>query len=280
VGAQTFVKVEGLGNDFLILDQTHQTRAAVDLELARLRRRAPEICDRRRGVGADGILVLAPPFADHSHATMLVVNHDGSRPEMCGNGLRCVAHYVADRLKATTPVIDTDAGTKTCRVEGRPADPEVHVEVEMGPARDLGWSTPRAGGSRRFRSVSMGNPHAVYFVDEDEDPRELAQTLGAALERDAAYPDRTNVEFARVSPNGRTIVLWVWERGCGITQACGTGACATACAAAWQGLVPTGTAVTVRLPGGDLAITVPEDPDHGVLMRGPARRVFTGTVVI
>jgi diaminopimelate epimerase len=124
----------------------------------------------------------------------------------------------------------------------------------------------------------MGNPHAVAFVGDDEDPEDLARRLGPAVELDQSYaPHRTNVEFARVS-SASSIELWVWERGVGITEACGTGACATVAAAVDRGLVPAATAVEVRLPGGSLTITVPGDRKRGVIMRGPCRQVFSGVV--
>jgi diaminopimelate epimerase len=126
----------------------------------------------------------------------------------------------------------------------------------------------------------MGNPHAVTFVDEP--PEALARRLGPGVELDGAYaPEKTNVEFARVhrDPTGAIeIELWVWERGVGITQACGTGACATACVAVWTGQRPADTPLVVQLPGGRLYITVPSDRNAGVLMRGPARAVFDGVV--
>lgn len=278
VAAQTFVKVEGLGNDFLILDRTHLSAGAIARDIDRLQSHARRLCDRRRGVGGDGLLIVGPPQTPGSQATMTVINFDGSRPEMCGNGLRCVAHYVADRMGVANPTIDTDAGVKACRVEGQPQTVQVEVEVDMGPGTSEGTQTPAAGEDRTFVNVSMGNPHAIHFVAEDEDPEALARGLGPALEVDPAYPERTNVEFARVDPSSKTIVLWVWERGCGITDACGTGACATACAAVWGGYLPADAPIRVDLPGGELLITVPSDRSAGVKMRGPARRVFTGTV--
>jgi diaminopimelate epimerase len=120
----------------------------------------------------------------------------------------------------------------------------------------------------------MGNPHAVAFVGPHEDPEALARRIGPGVERAPEFPAGTNVELARVGPEG--VLLWVWERGCGITLACGTGACATVVAAARRGLVPTDAPVTVHLPGGPLEIRVPADPMAGVRMRGPARVVFRG----
>ena len=280
MAALSFIKVEGLGNDFLLLDRMDRSLEEVEREVDSLRARARDVCDRRRGVGGDGVLVVGPPRHSTSHAAMTVVNFDGSRPEMCGNGLRCVAHYVADRLGNSAPVIDTDAGVKPCRVNGDPAGAIVDVEVDMGPGENLGSGEPAAGESRSFASVSMGNPHAIHFVGPGEDPEALARRLGPMLEVDPAYPDRTNVEFARLERDDDRIVLWVWERGCGITDACGTGACATAYAAVWQGHFAADLPIEVQLPGGPLTITVPADTNAGVRMQGPARRVFEGTIAL
>ncbi len=265
-----FRKVEGLGNDFLLIDRTGAPLAEVVAEVEALRPAAPALCDRRTGVGADGILVVGPG-ADDEHGSMFVINHDGSRPEMCGNGLRCVAQHLAGSQGPDLRV-HTDAGVKRCRVvgEGR----QVEVDVDMGPGRDEGERTP--GGARTFRAVSMGNPHAIAFVDGD--PEALCRTEGPAVEVDAQFPDRTNVEFAQLHDQGLT--LWVWERGCGVTQACGTGACATACAAVWSGRWPPDRPLAVDLPGGRLWITVPADRSAGVGMRGPARIVFDGTIAL
>lgn len=274
-----FVKVEGLGNDFLLIDLLRPAagprppgrpaptpapdQAALDHWLAALQRRAPVLCDRRTGVGADGILLVAPPRHPDSAATMLVINHDGSRPEMCGNGLRCVARYLADHQ--TTLQLDTDAGPRRCSVHGD------QVEVDMGPAESLGL---REVAGRRFATYSLGNPHAVAFVAPGEDPEQLARSLGPVVEQDPQFPARTNVEFARPEPDG-SLTLWVWERGCGITAACGTGACATLAAAVAAGLAPADLPVQVRLPGGPLTVRL---TDTRAWMTGPARLVFHGLV--
>ncbi|MFO7565672.1 MAG: diaminopimelate epimerase [Enhygromyxa sp.] len=274
-----FTKVEGLGNDFVLLDCMSHDLAGLEAELAWAREHAPGVCDRRRGVGADGILIVGPGSGE-ARASMIVVNFDGSRPEMCGNGLRCVAAFVAERVLggAGSLVIDTDAGPKAAAVEV--VEGEIEVTIDMGPGRMLGDRSPASAHGRRLVGVSMGNPHAICFVAADEQPEALARSLGPAIELDEVYaPDKTNVEFARVHERAGappSIELWVWERGVGITQACGTGACATAVAAASEGLVASATPIEVRLPGGRLWITVPEDPARGVIMRGPARRVFTG----
>lgn len=267
-----FVKVEGLGNDFLLVDRRDATVQAIETELVALAERAPRACHRRTGVGADGILVLGPPRVAEHDASMWVVNFDGSRPEMCGNGLRCVALWAAGAGEHAL-VVDTDAGPLRCRVSA-PSPLAGTVEVDMGPGRSLGERTPAAGGGRVFDAVSMGNPHAIAFTEPGEDPEALARTVGPGIERDPAFPEGTNVELCRVEPEG--LRLWVWERGCGITEACGTGACATAVAAARRGLVPTDVPITVFLPGGPLEIRVPASPDAGVHMLGPARVVFRG----
>ena len=271
---ERFAKVEGLGNDFLLLDRRDASPAVLDGLVARLRATAPALCDRRLGVGGDGVLVVGPPRTAEAAATMIVVNHDGSRPEMCGNGLRCVALVVAGAVRQV--VIDTDAGPKPCAVrEFHPGTcPSGQVAIDMGPPDLLG---PRRVGGRSFAAVSMGNPHAIAFVC-DEDPEALARGDGPAIERDPQFPGRTNVEFARVEADG-SITLWVWERGCGITSACGTGACATLAAAIAEGLASHARDVVVRLPGGPLVLR--QDRAGGsITMTGPARVAFVGEVEV
>ena len=280
-----FLKVEGLGNDFLLIDlrrpadgprpptpgpcESAPDPAALARWLEALQQRAPALCDRHTGVGGDGLLLVTPPQRPGSAATMLVVNHDGSRPEMCGNGLRCVALYLADG-RATLRV-DTDAGVRACQVHPDDTAHAGEVEVDMGRAEPLG---DRTVAGRRFATFSLGNPHAVAFVAPDEDPEQLARTLGPIVETDPQFPARTNVEFARREADG-SLTLWVWERGCGITAACGTGACATLAAAVAKGLALAEVSVRVQLPGGPLELRL---GDGRVWMTGPARLVFRGVV--
>jgi diaminopimelate epimerase len=221
---------------------------------------------------------------------MRVLNADGSEAEMCGNGVRCVAKvlYESDpSLRRPVLRIDTGAGLIECALDV--AGGEVRaVEVDMGRPRYARDEIPLAPGGTgravreaisaggrafRFTAVSMGNPHAVIFVDGDEgqDLRALAERFGPAIETAPTFPRRTNVELARV--RGREIDLVVWERGVGITLACGTGACATVAAACLEERAQRGTEMTVHLPGGPLAITVAPD-DSTVKMRGPAVTVF------
>jgi diaminopimelate epimerase len=289
--ALPFTKVEGLGNDFVVVDRRPGRPAA-----PRSGEISPEdpdtvraICDRRFGVGADGVLAILPSAT--ADARMRVLNADGSEAEMCGNGIRCVAKvlYESDPdLRRPELRIETGAGLLTCAVDvenhqvrtvavemGRPR--LTRDEIPLSPAgagRALREAITADGRSFAFTGVSMGNPHAVIFVDADAgDLRALAERFGPTLERADRFPKRANIEFARV--RDKQIDVVVWERGCGITLACGTGACATAVAAGLEDRLPLGMETLVHLPGGTLAIAVAPDLS-GVRMRGPARTVFAG----
>jgi diaminopimelate epimerase len=254
-----FWKYEGLGNDFVVVEATSLMSAE---EAARL-------CDRRRGIGADGVLSILPPRRGAA-AYMHIYNSDGSVAAMCGNGIRCVARHLAERraLEGTIDV-ETDAGTRSCVVHRGPDGEVEAVSVEMGPARYQGAQVFEVDGARLAgHRVSMGNPHVVFF---GEATRERAGAVGPRIER--AVEGGVNAGFASVTGSG--IALVVWERGAGLTDACGTGACAAAAAAVRQGMVPAGAPVEVRLPGGALQVTVAADLSR-VTMRGPAERVFEG----
>lgn len=270
-----FTKVEGLGNDFVLID-LRDLQSPPTLEA--LREWAPKICNRRRGVGADGILVVTAH--DHARAQMLVVNHDGSRPEMCGNGLRCVAQYVATTSNEDFEVA-TDAGLLRCWMHMH-THQQGEVEIDMGPATHQGIVELASCPAYPFHKVSIGNPHAITFVSGTDNLTSLATNHGPTVEHDPEFPQRTNVEFARVKHVGSTtrIELAVWERGCGLTQACGTGACATAFAAVHAGLAEPYRDIDVQLPGGSLRIRVPRSGEQGVRMTGPARQVFRGSLSI
>jgi diaminopimelate epimerase len=284
-----FSKYQGLGNDFVIVD----LRAGIG-EAEAERVQDPQvvraICDRRFGVGADGVLALLP--GGDADARMRVLNADGSEAEMCGNGLRCVVKYLYDRDPAqrrAVLAIDTGAGRLSCSVTAA-GDVAETVTVDMGRPRLWRQEIPMAGPAQErchevplaikdaelsITAVSMGNPHAIAFVNESGAAlRALAERVGPAVEHHAWFPRRTNVEFAKVH-SAEEIELVVWERGCGITLACGTGACATVVAACLSGHARTGSEVTVHLLGGALAITVTEDYSAAV-MRGPATHVFDG----
>lgn len=269
-----FTKMQGLGNDFVVVD---------------LRSAAPDwfdepgnitaLCDRRYGVGADGVLAILPATetAQKGGATarMRVRNSDGSEAEMCGNGLRCVAQKLLGESGETLR-IETGAGLLDClRVD------ETQIEVAMGAPRWDCVQVPFAVGDAiwSLTTVSMGNPHAVIFCETGSDPqalRLLAERYGPLLERHKRFPNRTNVEFVYSQTRERYVAA-VWERGCGITLACGTGACATAVAACLTGRAEPDTWLTVQLLGGPLQIRI--EPDYTqVTVRGPAVTVYSGTL--
>jgi diaminopimelate epimerase len=271
-----FHKYEGLGNDFLIV----QKAALGDLRLTA--EHAIALCDRHRGVGGDGVIVL-----DVEAPSIAVINSDGSVPEMCGNGIRCAALHLA-RLAgegALEVTIATAAGPHHCVVVNRPGAESVAVQMappSLFPA-DVPLSAtapwidhPLEVGGRtvRLTGVSMGNPHVVTFDDLGDARFEL----GPAIQEDPHFPEGVNVSFVS-RHDGNTMRLDVLERGAGWTQACGTGACATAVAAVETNRAGRDEQLRIDLPGGTLMITVGAPADT-LLMQGPARFVFTGEVEI
>ena len=252
-----FSKYEGLGNDFVVVEASRDD--AVSVELAR------RLCDRRLGIGADGVLLVLPGRSPETAGRMKVINADGSVPEMCGNGLRCVALHVARgrKLDPGTLLFDTDAGTKKCDVAGN------IVTIDMGVVR---WTENVTLEGRAWSLGDAGNPHAITRVEAQLSMDEIDR-LGPPIEKNAHFSHGTNVEFA-VIKSPTEIDLVVYERGVGITQACGTGACATAAVAIHEGWVPAGNEIIVNLPGGPLAIRMTAD-GHAI-MRGPANFVFGG----
>ncbi len=269
-----FYKYEGLGNDFLVVEKG----ALADLRLTS--EHAIALCDRHRGVGGDGVIVL-----DVDAPSIAVINSDGSVPEMCGNGIRCAALHLA-RLagqSALEVTIATASGPHHCVVIDRPGAES--VAVQMAPPSLVPSDIPLhatepwidhplevAGRTVRLTGVSMGNAHAVTF-DEVGDAR---VEVGPAIQRDPHFPEGVNVSFVS-EHDGAEMRLDVLERGAGWTQACGTGACATAVAAVETGRARRGQQLRIRLPGGTLMVTVGA-PGDAVLMQGPARLVFRGEV--
>jgi diaminopimelate epimerase len=299
-----FVKMHGAGNDFIFIDDLSEDRE-LSVEQVRF------LCDRHVGIGADGVILVRPSGQTDCVAYMHYINDDGSLAEMCGNGVRCFAKYLVDRGFVAAGegrlVADTLAGRRVISFEtdadgmltqatvdmGEPAfEPQripttleanstvagkpAVVEAELSGPSPL--STPL-----RFTCVNMGNPHAVAFPEGDES---VIRTLdwggqGRELEHHPAFPERANIELARVIRPGSAeedaeIEMRVWERGVGETLACGTGACATAVAA-----VVTGRAArraVVHLPGGDLRIEWLEN--NHVMMTGPATTVYEGTILL
>jgi diaminopimelate epimerase len=269
--APSFVKMHGLGNDFVILDAR---ASALALTPAAVR----AIADRRRGIGCDQLIIIEAARGSTSDAWMTIYNPDGSESGACGNATRCVAWLLMGQNGSDRVVIETRAGLLDAEARG-----DKMVAVDMGPAR-LDWrELPLAEAVDTLHlgiaagpladpvGVSMGNPHAVFFVD-DVGAVDL-EAVGPGLEHHPLFPERTNVEIVQVL-GPQTLRMRVWERGAGITQACGTGACATLVAAARRGL--TGRKAEVVLDGGSLVIEWL--PDDHVLMTGPVALAFSGTV--
>ena len=257
-------KHHGLGNDFLVLLDAD---ADADADLAPLDAGVVRaLCDRRRGVGADGFIRVGATGT--SDVTMELRNADGSRAEMSGNGIRCLGQAVA-RARGVDTIdlgVSTDAGLRRLRVRPGPDRDTAWVEVDMGPARPGPEISvlPALVESIKILTVDMGNPHLVLLVD-DPGAVELAD-LGAACQR--VFDQGINVEVvAPVRDRPDTLDLRVWERGVGLTQACGTGACAAAFAAHQWGTV--GERVQVRMPGGDVEVTL----GATVVLSGPATYV-------
>lgn len=267
-----FTKVEGLGNDFVLIDSFAEGTPAAPDKLAVL------MCDRHRGVGADGVLLVGP--SNEADIEMRLFNADGSEAEMCGNGLRCVALYARRHglVSRDNVRVSTLGGLKTAEVSaedgfvrvdmGSPDFAAGRVPVETDEQEWIDRPLEVLGRLVRLTCVSMGNPHAVAFLRDGEQLD--AAVFGPAIERHPAFPRRTNVEFVRVEPEGLQVV--VWERGAGFTLACGTGACATVAASARLGL--TSRTVKVHLPGG--ALDVQWAADGRLYMKGPASEVFEG----
>jgi diaminopimelate epimerase len=265
-----FVKMHGLGNDFVVFD-------ARDTAITLAPGMVKAIADRHFGVGCDTVVVIRPGGAQ-ADASVLFYNADGSEAESCFNATRCVARLLMDERGLARVKLSTKGGLLDCKNAGKDL-----VTVDMGPPR-LDWQqVPVAaavdtvnfpldvgGANVSVSAVSMGNPHCVLFVP-DAQTAPLTQ-LGPKIETLPFFPKRTNVEFAQVLDKSR-IRMRVWERGVGVTLACGTGACATAVAAIRRGL--TGRKVELLLDGGSLHIEWREDDGH-VLMTGPTAMPFRG----
>ena len=270
-----FIKMHGLGNDYVFVDCGHE-HVADPAALARA------VSDRHTGIGGDGLILIRPSTG--ADARMEVYNADGSRAEMCGNGIRCVAKYLVDHVGVAGPGlrIETDAGTRDVEC-GASSGCSSSVRVDMGEPlldprslpcaitgdRVVEYSLHAADATWPVTCVSMGNPHTVVFVEELH--RVDLVAVGPLIEHAPEFPGRTNVHFARVdSPDHVTVRTW--ERGSGATRACGTGACAVCVAGALTGR--TQRRVTVELPGGNLEIDWADD--NHVWMTGPAVEVFSG----
>jgi diaminopimelate epimerase len=282
-----FVKYQGLGNDFILVDNTKSKTPLYTPE------QAIKLCDRNFGIGGDG-LIFAMPGENGCDYTMRIYNNDGSEPQMCGNGIRCMARYIVDEIEkksvASEPTytIWTKAGkivpkvTKTgsIRVDmGTPILEAAKVPTKLPATKDgaaVEATIEAAGASYKATCVSMGNPHAVFFVDDLDKMDPAFATVGPVMEKHPMFPERVNAEFVQVLSRTH-LRMKVWERGAGPTLACGTGACATVVAAVLTGRAER--ACTVTLPGGDLHIEW-SAADGKIYMTGPADAVFSGKILL
>jgi diaminopimelate epimerase len=272
-----FVKGHGLGNDYIVID-------AADLPAALTAPQIARICDRNWGVGSDGILLLVPAWGGADFG-LRILNPDGSEAEKSGNGLRIFAKYLYDhgRAKRDTFTVATAGGRVECRCHVAGGRVGV-VTVELGRCTFLAPEIPMNGPEREavnvplqvdgvtllVTAVSVGNPHCVIFTERlDED---LVRRLGPMVERHPAFPNRTNVQWARVTSRSAVDIL-IWERGAGFTLASGSSSSGVACAAVKTGLCDPGL-VTVRMPGGALSVEV--RPDWSIRLQGPVEEVYAG----
>jgi diaminopimelate epimerase len=277
-----FLKMHAAGNDFVVLDMFNPATARI-VEKLEFEKFAKSVCDRHFGVGADGILLVFPPKSKENDAAMRIINSDGSEAEMCGNGIRCVSKFIVDKGYCTKNQlnVETMSGIKLITVYGN------SFKVDMGAPRILRKEIPMNGKGDcmvvneqvqlkykkvNLTAVSMGNPHAIVFIDDlDFDIEEM----GKEIEHHQIFPKKTNVEFVHVLGMDN-IELRVWERGVGETLACGTGACASVVACVLN--EKTSRNVTVSLPGGSLQIEWQEAPGNKghVIMSGTATTAFSG----
>jgi diaminopimelate epimerase len=274
----SFTKMHGCGNDFIVVDDREEQ---LDLDASAV----AMLCDRHFGIGADGLILVRPATYPGADYFMHYSNADGSLAEMCGNGIRVFARYLSDRGLVTDGrlTVQTLGGLKVIEIVPDAAGAFALARVDMGAPVLSAAAVPTTlpgnpvidahivteAGEADVTCVSMGNPHAVLWVDDVDDAP--VATLGPAIEGLEAFPRATNVEFARVEDATR-IRLRVWERGVGETLACGTGACATLVAGVLTGRC--GRSAIIELPGGELRIEWPEGGD--VFMTGPAAQVFEG----
>jgi diaminopimelate epimerase len=275
-----FAKYQGLGNDFILVDNRDSSTPKVTPE------QAIKLCDRHFGIGGDGV-IFALPGQDGTDYTMRIFNSDGSEPEMCGNGIRCMARFIADLEGANAkesytihtlaglivPKLTADGQVTVDMGKPRLAASEIPTTLAGADGKSIDQPLTVAGQTWQVTNVSMGNPHCITFVD-DVAAIDL-EKIGPQFEHNAAFPQRTNTEFIEVvRPD--YLKMRVWERGAGITLACGTGACAALVAAVLNG--KSDRTCTIELPGGPLLIEWAAD--EKIFMTGPAELAFTGSVAI
>lgn len=278
-----FTKMQGCGNDFVIVDNKEALKTKIQKDkLAKI------ICDRHFGIGADGLIIPNTEVSD-ADIGWFFYNSDGSAAQMCGNGMRCFAKYVYDKklvnkknfsVKTLAGIIQPEL-LDDSRVRVNMSSPIFESEkIPFLPAKNLNYKIAIKNKIFEGNAVSMGNPHFVIFVDKAEDILELAKNYGPEIETAVEFPEKTNVEFIKIK-SYKEIELCVWERGCGITLACGTGACASVVAGIMNGYIENN--VNVKLLGGVVNVVWNGSPNlpHGdVFLTGPAEYVFEGDFTI
>lgn len=276
-------KMQGCGNDFVILDYEEFQKMNCNMADA-----AKKLCDRNFGIGADGLIIPNTETSD-TDIGWYFYNSDGTTAQMCGNGMRCFAKYVYDKKL----VEKKEFSVKTLAGIIKPTvleDGQVRVNMSKPilepnlipfiPNHNLNYKISVKNRIFEGNAISMGNPHFVIFIKDDEDLMTLAKEYGPEIETGAEFPEKTNVEFIKIK-SYKKIELCVWERGCGITLACGTGACASVVAGILNGLLEN--SVDVILPGGMVNVTwngTHNKPDGDVFLTGPADYVFTAELNI
>lgn len=278
-------KMQGLGNDFVVLDYSEYEKTNLPMDVL-----SKKLCDRNFGVGADGMMIpnLSPSNSE-AEIGWYFYNSDGTIAQMCGNGIRCFAKYVKDNnlVKSNKFAVETLAGIivpeilDDGNVKVKMSVPILKPEkIPFKGDKNLNYEVTVEDKTFKLNAVSMGNPHCVIFIEDDSDLLELAKTYGPRLESHELFPEKTNVEFIKVKSKNE-IDLRVYERGCGITLACGTGACASVVAGILNNL--TENKVKVNLLGGALIIEWQgswEKLQENVFMSGPAEYSFFAEYIL
>ena len=270
-------KMQGCGNDFVILPQEELSK--IDMPMNEI---AKKLCDRHFGIGADGLIIPNNNILN-TDIGWFFFNSDGSVAQMCGNGMRCFAKYVYNKrlVNSNKFTVSTLAGIITPeiledgRVRVNMSNPILEPEkIPFLPNHNLNYKISVKNRIFKGNAISMGNPHFVIFIKDNEDLLNLAKIYGAEIENSAEFPEKTNVEFIKIK-SYKKIELCVWERGCGITLACGTGACASVVAGILNGYLEN--SVDVKLLGGTVNVVwngTPNKPEGDVFLTGPAEFVF------
>ena len=278
-----FTKMQGCGNDFVIVDYDEYKKANIEMSEF-----AQKVCDRNFGIGADG-LIIPNTNAKETDIGWFFYNSDGTTAQMCGNGMRCFAKYVYDNklVNKNEFSVSTGAGVISPKIL---EDGNVRVnmskpildsaKIPFIPNNNLNYKIAIKDRIFEGNAVSMGNPHFVIFIKDNEDLLKLAKSYGSTIETAVEFPEKTNVEFIKVN-SSNSIDLRVWERGCGITLACGTGACASVVAGILNGYLDN--IVQVNLLGGTVNVEwngSKANIDENVYLSGPATYVFSGSFML